>query len=245
MSEDTTKLKKEQRCDSILQSALEVMSEKGIENTTMREIAKHEGISETLLYRFYKNKFEILFAIIENKAQITNDSLLELFETTKGMIPDPEVTLPLIWKLIKNKLNENHLLLTLMLKEQKNFNKLFFKNAEIRIQLKEYMEQKGKATKSNIASSEKMPFQHFISDIKFKESLTDYFQRCKDAGNLREELNPQHCAIMFLRLIWMPVLAPMPITIRLMPDSYEEEMDIFVKSQISVLLHGLIPTKKD
>ncbi|NHJ04387.1 MAG: TetR/AcrR family transcriptional regulator [Candidatus Heimdallarchaeota archaeon] len=245
MSEDTTKLKKEQRCDSILQSALEVMSEKGIENTTMREIAKHEGISETLLYRFYKNKFEILFAIIENKAQTTNDSLLELFETTRGMIPDPEVTLPLIWKLIKKKLNENHLLLTLMLKEQKNFNKLFFENAEIRIQLKEYMEQKGKNIQSDIDSTKKMPFQHFISDIKFKESLTDYFQRCKDAGNLRKELNPQHCAIMFLRLIWMPVLAPIPITTRLMPDSYEDEMDIFIKSQISILLHGLLPIKND
>ena len=119
------KNKKEKRKESILSSALKVIQEKGIQATTMRDIANKEGISETLLYRFFQNKEEVLFNIIETKVKKTIKGFSELTVVFQGMIPDPEVTLPIIWNLVKSKLAENNDLIMLMIKEMEYIQKHF------------------------------------------------------------------------------------------------------------------------
>ena len=119
MSEDGSKLKKEQRRASILETTLTLMAEQGIENTTMRSIAKAEGISETLLYRLFSNKSEIIYFIFETKLVETANSIQELFETTSGMIPNPKETLPLICKLIRRRLEKNQTLFNILIIEQR------------------------------------------------------------------------------------------------------------------------------
>ena len=242
MAEDSQKLKKNQRCASILEVALEIMSEKGIEATTMREIAKKEGISETLLYRYFKNKYEIIFEIVETKLRDTNESLKDLFNTTKGMIPDPTETLPIIWKLFNKTIRENHPLLTLFFKEQGYLRKTMFENREIMAQF-----QKRFGFKPNEKKAPAMGRPHFAPNFQgfsFIENLTGYFKRCKEAGNLREDLEPEHCASMFLRLIWMPTFVPSPLHKRLVLSSDEEELEKLMESQISILIYGLMPRKK-
>lgn len=56
------------RREKILISALELFEEGGINNITTKNLAKKEGISEPALYRQYKNKFEIIKALVDEYA---------------------------------------------------------------------------------------------------------------------------------------------------------------------------------
>ena len=107
MSQEGTKLKKDQRKESILDTALKVLSEYGLDATTMRLIAKEEGISEPMLYRFFKNKYEILFEILGSKATRTAEAMEELKQSIAGMIPDPRISLPIIMKLLQRRVYEH------------------------------------------------------------------------------------------------------------------------------------------
>jgi len=220
MSEESTKLKKDQRKESILDTALKVMSEKGIEATTMREIAKAEGISETLLYRFFKNKQEVFLAIIQTRAEKTYQNLEELAETIRGMIPDPRVTLPLIWKLVKKRLLENRDLISLMGKER----------AKLREQFKD-LKPFGRKIIEN------------FQKLQFESTLTDYFKRCQDEGNLRKDVDPKHVTRMFLGLMGPPAIPRFPFSRKPMHGIDEAILEEFIQAQIEILLNGIVPNK--
>jgi AcrR family transcriptional regulator len=229
MSEETVKLKSDQRRESILNTALTVMSEKGIQGTTMREIAKQEGISETLLYRFFKNKQEILFGIIKSRAEQTFKVIEELSETIKGMIPDPRVTLPLIWKLTKNKVLENKEIITLMMKERGN----------IREHLKDFKPNGFEPGKGPLF----MKMYQRLQKSQIENTITDYFKRCQEAGNLRSDIEPKRITRIFLQFIG-PGSIPTPFM--LMSDSidtFENDVEEIVQTQIKILLDGIMPKK--
>ncbi|MHA1155303.1 MAG: TetR/AcrR family transcriptional regulator [Candidatus Heimdallarchaeota archaeon] len=230
MSEEGTKLKKEQRQESILETALELMSESSIDSTTMRGIAKAEGISETLLYRFFKNKNELLFAIFEAKAVEIANSIQELFETTKGMIPDPVETLPLICKLVRKRIDKNQKTFNLIIKERKTLKVIFEAEGGFQAILKDKIKIR--------------TFMGLMNDIANNQSLTNYFQRCKDAGNLRADLDPAHCANLFLKIIWP---TPMIGTKFALPFGHmpmdSQSQEIF-KTNMKILLYGLVPDEK-
>jgi TetR/AcrR family fatty acid metabolism transcriptional regulator len=57
------KRKGHKRSDQIVEAALRVFGEKGYHNTTVSEIAKAAGISETTLYKYFTDKEDILFSI--------------------------------------------------------------------------------------------------------------------------------------------------------------------------------------
>ncbi len=61
---------KEQRRNSIIDAAEEIFFEKGIENATMDEVAKKAEFSKGTLYLYFKNKDEILHAIIARGLEI-------------------------------------------------------------------------------------------------------------------------------------------------------------------------------
>ncbi|MBK5112224.1 MAG: helix-turn-helix transcriptional regulator [Candidatus Heimdallarchaeota archaeon] len=230
MSKETTKLKKDQRKESILDTALKVMSEKGIEATTMREIAKVEGISETLLYRYFKNKQEIFFALIQSRAERTFQGLEELAETIKSMIPDPTVSLPIIWKLGKGKMLENKDIISLLIKEREKMKGQF--NGV-----------KPFAEKPMDRSFAFKLFKRF-QKLQFDTIFTDYFTRCLNEGNLRKDIEPKDAARMFIGLMIPPTLPPFFSHKNPMNGFDEDALDEFIQAQIKIFLQGILPVKK-
>jgi AcrR family transcriptional regulator len=61
------------RKDSIINSTIAALSELGIQNLSTKEIAKREGVSEGTLFRHYKNKSEILLAVLDHYSQFDDD----------------------------------------------------------------------------------------------------------------------------------------------------------------------------
>ncbi|WP_318503993.1 TetR/AcrR family transcriptional regulator [Bacillus sp. T3] len=61
------------RKDGIITSTIEALHDVGIQNLSTKEIAKREGVSEGTLFRHYKNKTEILLAVLEHYSQYDDD----------------------------------------------------------------------------------------------------------------------------------------------------------------------------
>lgn len=53
------------RKESIIISAIDILSMKGIKGMTMKEIAKAEGVSEPAIYKQYKSKNDVILAILD------------------------------------------------------------------------------------------------------------------------------------------------------------------------------------
>ena len=62
-----TKSAKEKTKIKILKSAVDLIIEKGFENTTLREIAKEAGVSNPTIYNYFPSKEKLLFGYIEQK----------------------------------------------------------------------------------------------------------------------------------------------------------------------------------
>jgi len=66
------------RKDKLIITTLEIIDEIGIMNLSTREIAAREGVSEATLFRHYKNKNDLLMAVLDYFTQFDND----LYQTT-------------------------------------------------------------------------------------------------------------------------------------------------------------------
>lgn len=60
------------RRESIIISTIEVLNEVGLQNLSTKLIAKREGVSEGTLFRHFKNKTEIMIAVIDHFSQFDN-----------------------------------------------------------------------------------------------------------------------------------------------------------------------------
>jgi AcrR family transcriptional regulator len=60
------------RREGIIISTIETLNEVGIQNLSTKLIAKREGVSEGTLFRHFKNKTEIMIAVIEHFSQFDN-----------------------------------------------------------------------------------------------------------------------------------------------------------------------------
>lgn len=60
------------RRESIIISTIEVLDEVGLQNLSTKLIAKREGVSEGTLFRHFKNKTEIMIAVIDHFSQFDN-----------------------------------------------------------------------------------------------------------------------------------------------------------------------------
>lgn len=74
---------------NILVSAIELFSEKGYEATSTSEIAKHAKVAEGTIFRYYKTKKDLLFAI---PSALSNNSLFEAFLNDFKEILDDDPT---------------------------------------------------------------------------------------------------------------------------------------------------------
>lgn len=76
----------------IIEAGFRVIAERGYHNVTVDEIAKEAGVSTGIAYRYFKNKKDILMAVLEfafdNIRQIsqTEDSRLMRFDSMKDVI---------------------------------------------------------------------------------------------------------------------------------------------------------------
>jgi TetR/AcrR family fatty acid metabolism transcriptional regulator len=79
----TTVLKKESKKDRILSSAVDIFREKG-KNTTISEIGKKAGVTDSIIYHYFKNKEDLLFYSageqVKTLTVILNDHLANFHE---------------------------------------------------------------------------------------------------------------------------------------------------------------------
>jgi len=66
---------KEARRDLILKSAEKVFSEKGFLNSTISDVAKETGVSDTTIYEYFSSKEELLFSIPREGIELSNEIL--------------------------------------------------------------------------------------------------------------------------------------------------------------------------
>ena len=71
---------KEAAKERIIQAALQVYSEKGYHETTMKEVAHRLGVSKGALYLYFKSKNELLAVIIERWNNNMRNILVTSFE---------------------------------------------------------------------------------------------------------------------------------------------------------------------
>lgn len=55
--------------ESLILSTIVVISEHGLQGLTTREVAKRQGISESTIFKHYRNKNELILAVLEYFAQ--------------------------------------------------------------------------------------------------------------------------------------------------------------------------------
>ena len=72
--------------ERIKQVALELFTEQGYEQTSLREIAERLGVTKAALYYHFKSKEEIVRAFVEDRV----GTLTELTEWVKAQPPGPE-----------------------------------------------------------------------------------------------------------------------------------------------------------
>ncbi|UJG40837.1 MAG: TetR/AcrR family transcriptional regulator [Candidatus Heimdallarchaeum aukensis] len=86
-------LKKEERKERILRTAIELFSKKGVAYTTMKDIAEEEGVSEALVYKYFRNKTEIFETIIKRGIELSNKMWKQFGEKIDELSENPYETL--------------------------------------------------------------------------------------------------------------------------------------------------------
>ena len=69
---------KEKTKAKILESAVELIIEKGFKNASMREMAKNAGVSNPTIYNYFPTKEKILYAYVEQKHKESAQILQEI-----------------------------------------------------------------------------------------------------------------------------------------------------------------------
>lgn len=71
------------RQEEIIDTALKLISEKGIQGLTIKNISKEIGISEPAIYRHFENKTDILIRLLDNFKFKVNEAVKEINESDK------------------------------------------------------------------------------------------------------------------------------------------------------------------
>lgn len=73
-------LQKQERRNQLIDTALALFAEKGVESTTISDIAKRAGVAQGLVYHYFDSKDDLLWAIIErhNPLPIISTALTEV-----------------------------------------------------------------------------------------------------------------------------------------------------------------------
>jgi TetR/AcrR family fatty acid metabolism transcriptional regulator len=85
----------DERMDQILDAAEEIMSEKGLDKSSIAEIAKNSGVTDSLIYNYFKGKEDLLFSIPERRMIAVLDEYVK--EQLQGIIDPVSKLSKLIW----------------------------------------------------------------------------------------------------------------------------------------------------
>jgi len=69
---------KEKTKIKILQSAVDLIIEKGFDNASLREMAKNAGVSNPTIYNYFPSKEKLLYAYIEQKHKVAITTIQEI-----------------------------------------------------------------------------------------------------------------------------------------------------------------------
>lgn len=73
------------KIDRIKTAAVELMSSKGVAATSVSQIAKHAGVSDGYLYRYYERKEDLVDALLNDLISNVHIYLSDLIDTSKDM----------------------------------------------------------------------------------------------------------------------------------------------------------------
>lgn len=82
----------EERKQRIIDAAIEVIREKGVEKASIRDIAKQAGVTTGSIYHHYKSKDELFFRVVNQTVHFSN----RVYEMDKSGYDSPEEVLSLI-----------------------------------------------------------------------------------------------------------------------------------------------------
>lgn len=88
-------MKPNDRIDQILDAAEEILSEKGLDKSSIAEIARKAGVTDSLIYNYFKGKEDLLFSIPERKMIAVLDEYVT--EQLQGIIDPISKLSKLIW----------------------------------------------------------------------------------------------------------------------------------------------------
>ena len=75
--------------DKLIEIARQLFAKKGIENTTMNDIALASKKGRRTLYTYFKNKEELYMAVVESELEILLDTMKRVME--KDVLPDVKI----------------------------------------------------------------------------------------------------------------------------------------------------------
>lgn len=70
--------KKSDKREIIVNSAIEIFLQKGFENTTVSEIARHSGIGKGTVYEYFKSKDELILSCVSVMLDYFNKGFIEI-----------------------------------------------------------------------------------------------------------------------------------------------------------------------
>jgi len=68
--------------EGLILATIEVISERGLQGLTTKEVAKRQGISESTIFKHYKTKNELLFAVLDHFSQF-DQAIIESMKDKK------------------------------------------------------------------------------------------------------------------------------------------------------------------
>jgi AcrR family transcriptional regulator len=74
--------------DRIIQGGEELFLTAGIKSVTMDDIAKHLGMSKKTIYQFFKDKNELVIALVKKKLQEDEDQMCSLIAKSENVIEE-------------------------------------------------------------------------------------------------------------------------------------------------------------
>lgn len=113
--------------DRILNSAMALIAEKGVEGTSLADIAKDVGISKGTLYYYYSTKNDLVFDIASYHVDKITESMFELIEKNLGDVTWEEMLSILFSSLLKleTRTKLHHYLIGEILRGNDNLKKRF------------------------------------------------------------------------------------------------------------------------
>ena len=77
-----------EHADRIIQGGEQLFLQQGIKSVTMDDIAKHLGMSKKTIYQFFKDKNELVVALVKKKQHEDEEQLYDIIGKSENVIEE-------------------------------------------------------------------------------------------------------------------------------------------------------------